>query len=130
MHAMQAAHIVNNIVFRPGWRFTAASYWPRPDDAILVDVTVETQDTNTAPDYRKRIIIAPGPFVIDVAGLDEDDLWYQIKMLIEGINDHEDREFLRDGRPGRGNHAPFHPHHREGELRWERQQRARYRMSA
>jgi len=116
MHSITACSIVNSLVFRPEWKFTAMAFG---DEAILVDVSFRTQDTNYPPRYHVPVTIG-NSVIIDVGSLDADDLMYTIKKkVIEPVNDHEDREFLRRGDlPGYP--APFHPHHAEGNALYAR----------
>ena len=117
MQITDAIRFINDeLVFRPGWRFTAWNSWE--PGIVYVDVRVQTQDTNYPPDYRVPIVAGGPPVELDVSKMsDEDDLLYAIKTrVIEPINDHEDREFLR--RRDQGMAAPFHPHHSDGQLRW------------
>jgi hypothetical protein len=110
----QACHIVNNLIFRPGWSFQAAPYM---GGRIVLGVRMHVQDTNDAPNFRRMINTAPPEISLDVRNMDENDLAFAVKQYIDFINDHEDREFLRFGhKPGYP--APFHPHHPDGELMW------------
>jgi hypothetical protein len=115
MHTSEACSIVNNLVFRPGWKWSAE---PAGDGVVSVTVDIRTEDTNYPPDYRVPIDTGQHDIEIDVSKMDADGLLFEIKTkIIEFINDHEDREFLRRGDiPGYP--APFHPHHLEGEARW------------
>jgi hypothetical protein len=118
MQMTEALSIVNNLIFRPEWKFRAAA---AGYGRIYVEAVIRTVDTNCPPDYRVSKTIDPGA-EIDIERLDEDGLIYAIKTrVIEPVNDHEDREFLRRGDLP-GYEAPFHPHHPEGELRWAIQQ--------
>jgi hypothetical protein len=116
MHAITACNIVNSLVFRPEWTFRAT---PFGDGAIFVDASFRTQDTNYPPDYRVPVATGTG-VIIEVGALDADDLMYAVKkQVIEAVNDHEDREFLRRGDlPGYP--APFHPHHADGRALYAR----------
>lgn len=114
----QAAHQINEMVFRPGWRFAAARY-----DATTVGVVAEVESYDTS--YRrgdgtlyKPMTLHPSA-LIDVSELDRDGLFCAIiTQLVRPFDDHEDREFLAS-RSGSGQwRAPLHPHTTEGDAAW------------
>jgi hypothetical protein len=112
MHSTKAAAIINQLVFRPGWHFAAT---PETDRTVVIDTMVRTQDTSYPPHYAVPTTTGAGRIRIDVGALDDDGVVYAVlDQVIDPINKHEDREFLRRGdRPGYP--APFHPHKPDGE---------------
>jgi hypothetical protein len=124
MRIEQAVAFVNDLVFRPGWKISARPSYPMRGgdwqagawDRIMVTLRVETVDTNQehAPEYRKAKIIEHD-FEVIIPQLDEDDLLYEVLRGIADLNDHEDREFLRQR--SKDYYAPLHPHKMDGQLR-------------
>jgi hypothetical protein len=114
MQASEALMIINNLIFRPGWKFMAGI---QQKNEISIEVVIATVDTNNPPDYRIAKTISPPALFLDVTDLTDTDLMHRIKKWIEAINDHEDREFLRRGDIP-GYLAPFHPHHLDSDFRW------------
>lgn len=121
MDSTAACAIVNQLIFRPGWHFEA---WPLDRYTISVQCRIETVDTDYPPYYTIPTTTGMPIVRIGVLDKDEDELLCAIKTrIIEYVNDHEDREFLRRGDlPGMP--APFHPHTPSKELRWRRAQLA------
>lgn len=126
MQAQAACQLIRNLIFRPGWKFHA-EFWD--SDLVVVTAVINTRDTNYPPFYTKGITIDP-QFPVYVRDLDEDGVIYEILRNIARIDEHENREFLRRGdKPVTGDYkggdtfeAPFHPHHPDGETRWQHQQ--------
>lgn len=116
MKVETAIDLVNQIVYRPGWKFTATDHTSRFEGSICVRIDYPAQDTGreNAPDYEKQIeTYARFPLV--VRDLDDIGLWHAICDKITEIDAHEMREYFRVS-PTMW--APFHPHNIDGMQRW------------
>ena len=112
MTTSEAIEIINDLIFRPGWRITAR---PAGWNKIGITYVIDTVDTNYPPDYLVPRMVGD-EFEVDVSQLDADGLLLALLQRFADTHKHEDREFLR--RRSEGLNAPFHPHHIDGEMRW------------
>ena len=108
MDAESAAGYVRKLRYRPGNAFEAQVV-----NHAEIFVVLEFQAWNSTPgpgqEWGPDTIWSPGAFVT-VAGLDELGVLRAVEKILEQVDAHERREFLRDGGSGI---APFHPHHRD-----------------
>jgi hypothetical protein len=109
MDAEKAARLVRGLRYRPGDAFEAAVVSP-----AQIAVVLEFQAYNSTPGIY-QYYDGPGTMwspaaVITVAGLDELGVLRSVEKIIEQIDAHERREFLRSGASAM---ALFHPHHRD-----------------
>jgi hypothetical protein len=117
MRAYEAADLVAGTIFKPGWRFSAR---PR---GTLVQVELDIDTVNTSypgPDGRYRVPLSTyDEKLLNVDGMDEEDLCYELLKMAAGKDSHENREFLRVRRGGRWV-APLRPHTDQGIRAWAR----------
>ena len=118
----QAISQVNEMVFRPGWRFRAVQQpWLTGPDEIYVQAEVQSWDTShrAADGTLIRPMTLHPDALIKVSELDRDGLFCAIiNQLVRPFDDHEDREFLATQQSGGRWRAPLHPHTAEGERAW------------
>lgn len=112
-----AINLVQQLVFFPGWKFTATDHTNRFEGSILVRIDYTAQETgreNARQGYPETInTYATFPMI--VVDCDDTMLYRKIANAITKIQIHELREALRV-------HptcwAPFHPHNVDGMKRW------------
>lgn len=121
MRADEAVEQLRNTTFKPGWRFSAEPYSAH---LVRVDLTLRTVNTSyPSPDGQYLMPLTAGDDkLLSVAGLDEEDLCYELLRMAAYQDSHENREFLRVRRGGRWV-APLHPHTDAGIRAWERRNR-------
>lgn len=111
-----AVDLVDNLIYKPGWRFTATDHTRRFEGSIKlrIDYPARASERDEAPGYDREInTYAEFPIIVrDCADV---DLYRRIIECIMEIEQHEAREFLRV-KPTMW--APFHPHNIEGMRRW------------
>ncbi len=124
MESTEAAKIINNLVFMPGWTFEAAPMdaeecslegIPFVGNPVRVTHVIKTHNSNrecARDGYRDEITIAPTMAFPAEAMESRDDVMAYIYAACNDVFQHEAREFLRD--PARDYAAPFHPHRPEG----------------
>jgi hypothetical protein len=118
-----AIKLINNMVYKKGWKFEASSHCHRYENTISVKVTYPAVDSgrpNAEIGYSGHEILggAYAYFPVMLDRCDSVERLYAciIKMVME-IEMHEAREFLRSGDTY---WAPFHPHNTDGMERAER----------
>src|SRR6266496_2242118 len=94
MRVDTAVKLVNDLVFRPGWKITAEDYSHRHEGTICVSFEYDTRN-----------------FVGDDMDTAE-ELYFALLKRIERINSHEDREALRVAST---KWSPFYPHKVDGQ---------------
>src|SRR6266496_3339296 len=94
MRVDTAVKLVNDLVFRPGWKITAEDYSHRHEGTICVSFEYDTRNfvRAEAPDYP-TVITATAQQAIVVDDMDTaEELYFALLKRIERINSHEDRE--------------------------------------
>lgn len=121
MDIQSAIALVEQVVYKPGWQFTATDHTKRFEGTICLRVDYVAQETSremAAEGYPQNN--APyASFPIIVRDLDTVGLYGEILKIILEIEEHEAREFLRI-KPTFW--APFHPHQIDGMKRWAQQE--------
>jgi hypothetical protein len=116
MNTQEAVEAVNGMVFKPGWRVTAADFLGMVEVTMYID-TVDTSYPDADGTCRKQVTLYREK-MINPGGLDLEGLCYQVLKLAMETDVHEDREFLKvRGEDGRW-YSPLHPHTRAGEEAW------------
>jgi len=115
-----AIRLVEQMVYKQGWVFTATDHTRRFEGCICILVEYPAVDSGreaAADGYSMQhsIPIARASFPIQVEAMDDVALYRAIIGIILKIEEHEAREFLRI-QPTLW--APFHPHQRDGMLLW------------
>jgi hypothetical protein len=122
MNSNAAAAFINNVSFRPGWRFTADPvHWH--GEAVYLTVTIKTVDSSSitaSGTYARPVTLQPIDTALDVSDLDEDGILLRLLEIAHLIDEHEDREFIKVRRADDTWDAPFHPHTASGNARWNR----------
>lgn len=119
MDVEEALRLVEEIVYKPGWEFSAKDHRKRFESTILVRVVYVALNTNRerARDGYPEEITTYAEFPIVVGECPtEDTFWRQILAGVLGIEEHESREFFRVR--AQDYRAPFHPHRIEGMRAW------------
>lgn len=117
MNVDSAIQLVNSIIYRPGWKFTATDHTNRFEGTIAVRIDYPARNSNrdqAAQGYPEEIqTYAEFPMIV----LDCDDIaiYRRLVQKISDIETHEIREFFRV-QPTMW--APFHPHRIDGMRRW------------
>ena len=118
MRGSEAVRQIRNTAFKPGWEYQAV---PFHDDLVMVDLFIDTVDTSY-PDAdgicRRKTRIVGGTKVLDVSGLTETGLCFELLKLALDADEHEDREFLKVRQPDGSWYSPLHPHTPEGNRAW------------
>jgi len=116
MRIDSAIELVNQLVFIPGWSFTATDHTKRFEGTILVrvDYPARASERTEAPGYDREITTY-ATFPIVVSECDDASVYHKVLRAIVEIQEHEAREFLRV-QPTMW--APFHPHRVDGMKRW------------
>ncbi|MFC4463983.1 hypothetical protein ACFPH6_05295 [Streptomyces xiangluensis] len=119
MEAQQAADLINQISFRPGWEIRA-DVMVEGVPYVIVQALVETVNSDreqALKGYPERILLAPAAIIDADEYVIADDLYAAMMQWIIDVEIHECREFFRVG-PDKD--APFHPHRSEGQSAWEK----------
>lgn len=124
MRVESAIALINNLVYKPGWHFTATDHTKRFESTVLVRIDYPAVDSgrpNAMRDepYSSEDILpaAYASFPIVVDQCDDEGLYLAMLQVILEIEMHEAREFLRV-KPTYW--APFHPHQTDGMRKWHR----------
>jgi hypothetical protein len=125
MEVSSAIALVEQVIYQPGWRFSATDHTNRFEGAICVRIDYPARDSKKeyAPAYEKEILTYAS-FPLIVLDCDEEALFASLVFAIEEINQHETREFFRVAPTF---WAPFHPHRIDGMRRWQRVRNKRRR---
>lgn len=112
-----AVELINNLLYKPGWTFTATEHDRRFEGTITVRVDYPARNSNRdqAADGYPEVINTYATFPMVVQDCTDEDLYYKVLKIIEKIEMHEAREFLRVNPT---HWAPFHPHRVDGMRRW------------
>lgn len=117
METASAIELVHNVIYKPGWTFTARDHTKRFESTIVVRVDYPARNSNrdqAAVGYPQEITTY-AEFPLVVKDRTDEDLYAALLDIIMSIEEHEAREFLRV-RPT--DWAPFHPHRATGMRRW------------
>lgn len=123
MDVQSAISFVQQIIYKPGWRFDVIDHTSRFEGTIDVHITYPALDSgsNSNPDTWKDGYTTGIPggaraaYPIIVSDTDEIGVLRRLLNAILDIEEHEAREFLRYPHNG---WAPFHPHRIDGMTRW------------
>lgn len=121
MEIASAIALVDTIVYRPGWKFTARDHSKRFEGTICVRVDYVAQET-AREQAAKGYPVDNTPyaeFPIIVRDLDTNGLYGEIMKMILEIESHEAREYFRVAPTF---WAPFHPHRIDGMKQWAEQE--------
>lgn len=117
-----AVNIINGMLFRPTWQFSAVEN-DRFENGVAVTVTYEANDwgSKTNPDawrYGYDAMVPNGArasFMITTGSMTcPEDVYRAILGIVAKIDSHEAREALRT----KDGHAPFHPHNEASMALW------------
>jgi hypothetical protein len=115
-----AIRLIDQIVYKPDWKFEAQDDTGRFEDSICVKITYPAFDSSKESydeekgEYTKQIVTY-ATFRMIVRDCTDVDLYRKIIEVLMEIELHEAREFLRVA-PTLW--APFHPHRYDGMKRW------------
>jgi hypothetical protein len=120
MRVDSAVELINNLVYKPGWKIEATAATKRYEGTIKVKVTYPAfnSDRDEAPGGYSNFIDPDGAYAsFNIICEDCDDVSLYRKLLetIMVIEEHEAREFLRVVPTY---WAPFHPHRVDGMKRF------------
>lgn len=117
MMVTTAIQLINNLVYKPEWKFTAEDHTNRFEGMVKVriDYPARNSNRNTAPLFEDDIPITYAVFSIIVGDCNEIGLYKRLLDSILDIEAHEAREFLRVAPTY---WSPFHPHRIDGMKRW------------
>lgn len=118
MNVDTAIRLIDQLVYKPGWKFTGKDHTNRFEGTIIlhVDYHAFASDRPDAEQGYKREIDTYAEFPIVVQNCDAEDLYFKILECIGEIEMHEAREFLR---VFPSYWAPFHPHQVDGMRKWQ-----------
>ncbi|MBB4786020.1 hypothetical protein [Streptomyces rapamycinicus] len=117
METASAIELVEDVIYKPGWTFTARDHTKRFESTIVVRVNYPARNSNRdqAETGYPQEITTYAEFPLVVNDYTDEDLYAALLETIMSIEEHEAREFLRV-QPT--NWAPFHPHRATGMRRW------------
>jgi hypothetical protein len=118
MRVDSACELINQLCYKPGWKFTASDHTNRFESSIKVRIDYPALNSNreqAADGYQDEIPVTYAEYPILVDDLDDMGLYRVVVDIITDIETHEAREFLRVCPTY---WAPFHPHRAEGMRRW------------
>lgn len=116
MNVESAVQLINQLVYKPGWKISATDHTNRFEGAVQVriDYPAHASEREEAPNYAREIqTYAEFPMI--VVDCNDASLYRRVINAIVEIETHEAREFLRVV-PTMW--APFHPHRIDGMRRW------------
>ncbi|SEB60478.1 hypothetical protein [Streptomyces melanosporofaciens] len=117
METASAIELVNDVIYKSGWTFTACDHTKRFESTIVVRVDYPARNSNrdqAAAGYPQEITTY-AEFPLVVKDRTDEDLYAALLEIVMSIEEHEAREFLRVRPTG---WAPFHPHRATGMRRW------------
>ncbi|MFJ5532433.1 hypothetical protein [Streptomyces sp. NPDC093261] len=118
MEIGSAIRLVEGLIYKPGWTFTATDHTNRFEGTIKVRVEYPARNSNRdqADKGYPEEITTYAEFPLMVGDCSDDrTLYRRILSAIAEIELHEAREFLRVAPT---NWAPFHPHRIDGMKAW------------
>lgn len=119
MDVEEAIRLVDQLIYKPGWKLQAHDHRNRFQDTILVHVDYVALNTNrdrAREGYPEQInTYAKFPVIVGECPT-EDTLYEWIIRGLIAIEEHETREFFRVAT--QDFRAPFHPHRIEGMRAW------------
>ncbi|MFC8429277.1 hypothetical protein [Streptomyces sp. NPDC057253] len=117
METSSAIELIDDVIYKPGWIFTARDHAKRFEGTIIVRVDYPARNSNrdqSRVGYPEEITTY-AEFPLVVKACTDEDLYIALLRMIMSIEEHEAREFLRV-QPTHW--APFHPHRADGMRRW------------
>lgn len=117
MEVSTALELIDTLIYKPGWTFSATDHTNRYEGSIIlrIDYPARNTDRDQAPDYPVEINTYAQEPILVADCRDVVDLCRQVLRVIDAIDEHEARESLR---VAPSNWAPFHPHKVDGMKRW------------
>lgn len=117
MNVSSAVRLVNELVYKPGWSFSAEDHTNRFEGSIKVRIDYPAMNSNRdrAEHGYDEEIKTYASFALIVQDCDDITLYRKLLDRIIQIEIHEAREFLRVEPTF---WAPFHPHRIDGMQRW------------
>lgn len=117
MNVSSAIRLVNELVYKPGWSFTAEDHTNRFEGSIKVRIDYPALNSNRerAEHGYDEEIKTYASFAMIVLDCDDVSLYRKVIERVIEIEIHEAREFLRVEPTF---WAPFHPHRIDGMKRW------------
>ena len=122
METQSAITLVGQLIYKPGWKFTATDHTNRFEGTIKVRVDYPARNSNRdqAEEGYPEEIMTYAEFPVLVGDCSSVlTLYRRVIDALVRIEEHETREFLRV--PGT-NWAPFHPHRLDGMKNWHKTQ--------
>lgn len=124
MRVETAIALIDQLIYKPEWTFTATDHSNRFEGTVRVRVDYPARNSNRdqAGDGYPEEIMTYAEFPVLVADCPSDvTLYRRVLDALVKIETHEAREFLRVP----GTHwAPFHPHRIDGMKAWHATQGA------
>jgi hypothetical protein len=119
MNIESAIILIDQLIYKPGWKFEATDHTNRFEGSVKVRITYPAPNTNrdNAKNGYCEQIVTYAEFPMIVQTIDDVCLYRKIANAIIEIETHEMREALRI-LPTYW--APFHPHQIDGMKRWDR----------
>ncbi|MGW7514154.1 hypothetical protein ACWGJ2_00980 [Streptomyces sp. NPDC054796] len=117
METASAIELIQDVIYKPGWSFTARDHTQRFEDTVVVRVDYPARNSNRdqAKAGYPQTITTYAEFPLVVKNFTNEDLYASLLKTIISIEEHEAREFLRVLPT---DWAPFHPHRVDGMRRW------------
>lgn len=118
MRVESAIELVRQLIYKPGWDFTAEDARNRFENAIRVRVEYPAHETareDALQGYPHVNRPYASFFVLVGEDCDDITLYRRVMKTVLCIEEHEAREYFRVQPTG---WAPFHPHQIDGMKRW------------
>jgi hypothetical protein len=113
-----AIQLVNQLIYKPGWKITAEDATNRHENAIRLRIDYPAQETSrqaARAGYDQDNLPYAAFYIMIGPNCDDISLYRFVAERIIEIDTHEMREYLRVN-PTLW--APFHPHQLDGMTRW------------
>lgn len=117
METMSAIALINQVIYKPGWKISASDHTNRFEGSVRVRFEYPAYNSNRdqASAGYPECITTYAEFPMVVVDCDDTAIYRKLIECIACIEQHEAREFLRVA----GTYwAPFHPHRIDGMRRW------------
>lgn len=117
LEVTSAVALVNNVIYKPGWKFEAEDHTSRFEGSVKVKINYPARksERKDAEIGYPTEIATYASFIMVVADCDDTMIYRQLIDRVLQIEEHEAREFLRVMPTF---WAPFHPHRVDGMKRW------------
>lgn len=117
MDTTSACRLIENLIYKPEWRFEPESFERRFEGTITVCIHYPAQksEQDEAEKGYPTSMMTYAKFTMICAECDEISLYRQLLDIIMKVEAHEAREFLRVKPTYK---APFHPHTVDGMKAW------------